>query len=257
MNNPQPKKPKSKLSKVISKLVGGLLFGVVGLLVVFQFVGIMSAAKNNGVPNYGGFQSFRVVTNSMEPTYKVDTMVFIRKIDVKKLNEDDVITFLRTDATAYNDGRGDNLVITHRITDIEIIDGEYYFRTLGDNLFATTCPRTGCTAVNRDYVKSSDIFGVVIGQSMVLGKTNKLLVENPAYIILFVMVPLVVVFSSSLIDLFRQIKARNAEEAASGGESITNESFEALKEQEKLKMMIELEKERMRKELEDGGKHDE
>ncbi len=248
-------KVKKKWQELVSKITGGILFGLVALLIVFQFVGIFTSSRNGGVPNYGGFMSFRVKTDSMQVGNKftVDTMVFIQDVNVDKLKKGDVITFTRKDATAYNDNRGDNLVITHRITDVEEFEGEPAFRTLGDNLNAMTCPAAGCTEANKDYVTADDIFGKVIGENKALGVLNKVMTEQPLVMVGLVLVPLLVVFSSSLVDLIKQLKNEEKEAPVTGwGAENIDHDFEAIKEQEKLKMLIEIEKEKMRRDVAQG-----
>ncbi len=255
-NNKEEKQPKvkKKWQKLVSQITGGVLFGLVALLMVFQFVGIFTASKNGGVPNYGGFMSFRVLTDSMvkDDQFSVDTMVFIQKVSPDKLKVGDVITFTRKDATAYDDNKGDKLIITHRITDIDDFDGKPAFRTLGDNLNAKTCPASGCTAANKDYVTADDVFGKVIGQNKALGVINKVMTEKPLVMAGLVMVPLLIVFSSSLVDLIKQLKSGEKEEVTASGSSGGDGDFEAIKEQEKLKLMIEIEKEKMLRDLAEG-----
>lgn len=253
-------KPKKKWQVLLSKISGGILFALVGLLIVFQFVGVFTASRNNGVPNYGGFMSFRIITDSMEKDNKftVDTMVFIKKVDVYKLEEGDVITFVRTDRNAYGDNAADRdelghpYVITHRITVIEEYNGTRAFRTLGDNLNSIYCNGGQCTAANSDYVKADDIFGKVIGQNKALGVLNRVMTKQPLVMAGLVMVPLLVVFGSSLVDLIKQLKNRDKEEAVLESGSAEDSDFEAIKEQEKLKLMIEIEKEKMRQDLAEG-----
>ncbi len=136
-------------------------------------------------------------------------------------------------------------------------DGSLYFRTLGDNIYAKECPASGCTLEGRgDFVRDTDILGKVVGQSMVLGKFS-LLLANPIFMLIFAMVPLLVVFGSSLADLLKQLKHSGGKE---GGRATMNEQdaeFERIKEQEKLRLLIELEKEKMRKELKEDVKDEE
>lgn len=258
----EEKKVKKSWYKRLSNIGGGILFGLVALLIVFQFVGIATQAKNHGIPNYGGFMSFRVKTNSMEKDKKfnVGTMIFVVKTAPEKLKKGDVITFLRSDKAAYGDNAGaidpftrEPYIITHRITEVEEYNGAPAFRTLGDNLFAQTCPVGGCSyESSRDFVKASDVLGKVIGENRALGYLNKTMTEKPFVMVILVLIPLLFVFSSSLVDLIKQIKAGEKEEALAGGAKEIDGDFEAMKEAEKLRIMIEMEKDRMRQGIVDG-----
>ncbi|MGI6735359.1 MAG: hypothetical protein ACOX3C_04150 [Bacilli bacterium] len=251
-------KKKSRIGKITSVALGVL----VGLLVVLQIVGQATAKNNYGVMRYGNYQALRVLTDSMEPTYKVDTMVIIKRVDPKTLKgptsegalDGDVITFMRNWHGSYETPSSDYLrkIVTHRIMKVEPQpDGSVYFRTLGDNTNATECPASGCTlALNGDWVRDTDILGKVVGKSMVVGKFSKLL-GNPIFMFVFAMIPLFLVFGSSLADLLKQLKHTNASEAEHGKIEGYDADFQSIKEQEKLRLLIELEKEKLKKELEE------
>lgn len=257
-NSEAAPKKKGRIGKITSVVLGA----IVVLLIVLQVVGQSTAKNNHGVMRYGNYQSLRVLTDSMEPTYKVDTMVFVKRVDPKTLKgpssegalDGDVITFVRNYHGSY-DLPGDKRIVTHRIHRIEVqADGRVYFRTLGDNIHAKECPESGCTLEARgDWVRDTDILGKVVGQSMVLGKFSVLL-ANPIFMLVFAMVPLLIVFGSSLMDLLKQLKSTEGSEAAPSGISEQQAEFERIKEQEKLRLLIELEKEKLRKELEEGIK---
>lgn len=257
--NSAPIKPKKK--GLAGKIFGGILAGLVIFILGFQIIGQLGARNNNGIPTYGNYQTFRVLTDSMEPTYKVDTMIFVKKVDVKTLkgpsaegaNDGDVITFIRNYGPSYTIEADIKLTITHRIVKVEPqADGSIYFRTMGDNLNAQTCPASGCSFANADYVRDSDILGKVTGQSMVLGKVSGAL-ANPIVMVVIVVIPLIILFISSLGDLFKELKK---EETVTGEIPSDDAEFHRIKEQEKLKIMIELEKEKIRKELEEAkGEH--
>lgn len=72
-----------------------------------------------------GFQIYTVVSGSMEPTYHVGSLIYVREVDTNTLKVKDPITFKL----------GDNTIATHRI--VEIVPDEqdstkYSFRTKGD-----------------------------------------------------------------------------------------------------------------------------
>lgn len=72
-----------------------------------------------------GFQIYTVISGSMEPTYHVGSLIYVKKVDPSTLKEKDSITF----------ELGDNTIATHRIVEIvpdENNPQEYKFRTKGD-----------------------------------------------------------------------------------------------------------------------------
>mgnify|MGYP002685515674 CR=1 FL=1 len=125
-NSEAAPKKKGRIGKITSVVLGA----IVVLLIVLQVVGQSTAKNNHGVMRYGNYQSLRVLTDSMEPTYKVDTMVFVKRVDPKTLKgpssegalDGDVITFVRNYHGSY-DLPGDKRIVTHRIHRIEHIAG--------------------------------------------------------------------------------------------------------------------------------------
>jgi hypothetical protein len=149
----------------------------------------------------------------------------------------DVLTFYRS----Y-----DNVIVTHRV--IEILpqsDGSIDFKTLGDNLNAQTCPSGGCDPeTNYDYVEGQYVLGKVVAQSYAFGQFFKI-TSNPFAIAIVAVIPLLYIFVSSVVDVVKNAKLK--EDTVEGGELT---EFEALKQREKLRLMIEMEKEQLRKEQE-------
>lgn len=72
-----------------------------------------------------GFQVFTVLSGSMEPTYHVGSLIYVKDVDPYALESGDVITFMLDEDT----------VATHRIVEV-VPDGEddsvIRFRTKGD-----------------------------------------------------------------------------------------------------------------------------
>lgn len=76
-------------------------------------------------PRVFGMHVFTVLSGSMEPSYPVGSLIYVKSVDPFQLKEGDVITFLLDEDT----------VATHRIVDIVPDDEEdsvIRFRTKGD-----------------------------------------------------------------------------------------------------------------------------
>lgn len=249
------KKAAKSVKKIILNIFSGVLIGFVVLVMGMQIYGQATKDKNGGVINYGNFSMFRVLTDSMEPEYKVDTMLFVKKIDPESLKVDDVITFRNNHTTNFTENSSSKKIITHRIAEIVEYDGQIAFWTIGDNLFAETCPPSGCTFAQHDWVLADDIIGVVVAQNMVIGKINVLL-EKPIAMFVLILIPIGLVFVSSLKDLFKQLKQKEVLEGEVVEEAEFDFEFEVMKEKEKMKLLIELEKEKFKKELEEDSKNE-
>ena len=60
-----------------------------------------------------GLKPFAVLSGSMEPTYHVDSLIYVKSVDYKQLQPGDPITFMISQDT----------VVTHRITEV-LVDEE-------------------------------------------------------------------------------------------------------------------------------------
>ena len=95
--------------KTISSLIVILAVALAILMVGLKFIGL---------------QIYTVISGSMEPTYHVGSLIYVKKVDPSTLKVKDPITFELSDKT----------IATHRI--VEIVKDEetntYKFRTQGD-----------------------------------------------------------------------------------------------------------------------------
>ncbi len=237
------KKKRSLFGKILTWVLGSF----VGVLLVIQVAGFISARNNFGVSSFFGYQSFVVLTDSMDPALPVGDGVIVKKVDPETLvpsttpeaKDGDIITFYRT---------GDDLIITHRIIDvIQDGDGSLTFKCLGDNLNAQTCPPAGCTIANADIVGEEYVLGKVIKSSSLLGGTTRFF-SNPITTLFLVLIPLGAVFASSIVDFIKAAKMKPNEETSEQVPT-SSKDFDRIKEQEKLSILKEMEKERLREEI--------
>ena len=70
------------------------------------------------------YQHFVVQTSSMSPSLNPGDLIFIKELDLDKLQKNEIITFY---VDFNRDGKKN--VVTHYFDSIEIIDGVSYFRT--------------------------------------------------------------------------------------------------------------------------------
>ena len=129
------------------------------IMLVISFGLIIQVAvsiKNGEVPSVFGKSVLFVETNSMEDTIMTNDMIFV---DTKAENyhAGDIISFHRPDQQ--------NIIITHRIISVEVIDNVSYYTTLGDNNSFSEDWETNFT---EDY-----IVGKYISKSSFLGGIYK------------------------------------------------------------------------------------
>ena len=73
-------------------------------------------------PDFFGYKTYEIVSRSMENTINKNDIIVVKYVPKTDINENDIIAF---------DNGGE--VITHRIIDIENIDGKIFYTTKGDN----------------------------------------------------------------------------------------------------------------------------
>lgn len=88
--------------KKIWNWISGVLVGLVVLLAI-ALVGV----------RFIGLQPFVVLSGSMEPTYHVGSLIYVKSVDYKELKPGDPITYMISQDT----------VVTHRITEV-LVDEE-------------------------------------------------------------------------------------------------------------------------------------
>ena len=88
--------------KRIWNIAGSVLVGIVVLLAV-ALVGVRLI----------GLKPYVVLSGSMEPTYPVGSLIYVKKADYKELKAGDPITYMLSE----------NTVVTHRITEV-LVDEE-------------------------------------------------------------------------------------------------------------------------------------
>lgn len=101
------------MAKIITKICNALTILI--LICVLAIVGVLL------IPRLAGYETFAVLSGSMEPYYHVGSVVFVDKsVPPEEVKVGDPITFTKTDT----------LVATHRVIDIDSDKRE--FRTKGD-----------------------------------------------------------------------------------------------------------------------------
>lgn len=100
-----------KVTKYILKSISYII-----IILVVAFAMMMVGVKLFGI------QIYTVLSGSMEPEYKVGSLIYVVDTDVNALKENDVITFRITE----------NVIATHRIVEVVNDNDNIKFRTQGD-----------------------------------------------------------------------------------------------------------------------------
>ena len=239
------KKEKSKVRKIIEWVLTGLFVAIFGFASVILIVGTTSKNKNNGVPNFGGYQVLVILTDSMEPQYKVNGAVVVKKIDPSKITVGDNVTFMY-------DVEGNYMPMTHQISEIQApteSDPHWHFEAHGVNTASSQCKTAtgekGDCTYQRQYFTEEALMGKVIGYSMFLGVVFNFMIQ-PWGLLLLLLLPALYLIVSSVIDLVKAAKMDEEEEEKAALEgnnkgalaNLSEEDIKRLKE-EMLNEMVE------------------
>ena len=122
----KPNVPKKKISidKIIKKLWKALGF-IIMILILFISATILTQRFSNNEKAFLGFRIFRVQTGSMVPKYLVGDVILVKQKDTNKIEVGEDVTYFGESGTMKGK------IVTHRVIQIEEIDGERVFHTQG------------------------------------------------------------------------------------------------------------------------------
>ena len=258
----QEKKPKSKLRKAI-EWTGTALLGI-----VFAFVAVCNVAKLLTRNEYGqgtsfGYSSYVVLTNSMEPSYKVKTAIIAYKDDPQKicdmfdeikdlnLEMDDERNINLTFFDAYkgkhptgidsinNQTSPIKAVMTHQMFKYEIDEsktegqGRYIFFVHGINTESENYKPN-----QYQVFTEKELLGRVVQNSVVLGDISQFLTSVWGLFICLLL-PALYLIISSVIDVYKAVKMKEDEEdlvvdtqdGSTSVNEISEEQYEKLKKE--------------------------
>lgn len=119
-SKPKTNTKKSKIMKWVNNIVTGILMI---LLICVATVVVISKASG-GEPEFFGYQLKTVLSGSMEPGIQTGSIIAVEKAVVKTgFEKGDVITFQAEE----------DILITHRITEVVRTGDSVLYRTKGDN----------------------------------------------------------------------------------------------------------------------------
>ena len=207
-----------KISNIISYAFITLLMIIAAFLILYVICGQIAKKRNENPP----FALYTIISPSMEPNIKVFDVVFVKKTNVKKLKEGDIITFYSTN-TFFG-----NTPITHRIVEIlQLPDGEIAFRVKGD---ANSVP-------DEEKVIPSNIIGKVMFKVPKLGKMQYYLASKKGWIIA-ILVPSLLILGYDVFKIIRLLLLKRKLNSYNTENKETIEMIEKEKRQEIINSQI-------------------
>lgn len=223
----KPQKDKSKAKKIksiIEWVVTGVFVSAALVLVGFK---IYSTKTNKSM---FGSQYPVVLTDSMEPDYKVKDVLVVKEVDPATIKEGDDVTFY-WDLT----GKGDVYPMTHRVKSIEYFanaeenDGYHYtIVTHGINTKSNQCGiPEGCDLTWQTQTFHEDVLiGKVMRKSWFLKA-----VTSVWGLILLILLPCLYIMTTTVVDAFKKLEEADKEAelaAIAAGEKPANDPLAGL-----------------------------
>lgn len=184
--------------KYLSTIFSWALFTyllLIAAFLVYYFITVKIINKDEVSPP---ISIYTIISGSMVPTIDVYDVVINVKIDSPKdIKEGDIITFISQSSVSKN------LTVTHRIKDIQIVNGEYQYTTQGDNnVMEDSAPAT---------------FNNVIGKAILripqLGRVQTFIASRFGWLVVVILPALYVILKDvvKLVRIGRIQKESNAE----------------------------------------------
>ena len=98
---------------------------ILTIAIIFVSIIIVVQKVTNNQESFLGFRIFRVQTGSMIPKYQIGDVILVKEVDTDKIQIGDDVTY------EGNTGTMNGMLVTHRVVDIEEVDGKRVFHTQG------------------------------------------------------------------------------------------------------------------------------
>ena len=199
-----------RILKIISSAIFIVLVLIIVLLLLY-IVRVRFMANNNQLGEVR-MNFYTILTQSMYPTIKAGDVVITYKEDTGSYRSGDVITFV----SRANGG----ITVTHRVLDVYLNNGNYSYKTKGDNN----------NTEDREFVDDSDVLGKVVLKIPKAGYFQQFMVSKTGWIVA-VLLPCLGVVIYDILKIFKATARKSKTIIAK-----TKETDEARK---KLKEVIE------------------
>lgn len=168
------------IKKIFFTLVNLISVLVIAAAVVVLLTVVLT--KPGEAPQIGGYTVLRITTGSMEPEYKIDTLILVKNVEPDTIKSNDVISFYSKDPAL------DGAVNTHRVVEVEKDGDHWIYTTKGD----------ANNVADAYTVDAKYLIGKVVASSLLLGKLARL-VSNPLIFIPIILIPLAIILISNIV----------------------------------------------------------
>ena len=111
--------------KGLLSIIWNIISKIITVIIIFICIIIVVQKVTNNKEAFLGFRIFRVQTGSMIPKYNIGDVILVKEKDIDKIKVGDDVTY------KGESGSVKGLLVTHRVIDIEEVEGKKAFHTKG------------------------------------------------------------------------------------------------------------------------------
>ena len=177
-----------KVFNRISKIISSALFVILMLIIALIIIYIVRIKVLAGSGRLGEVRTnfYTILTQSMYPKIEAGDIIITYKNDDNVYNVGDIITFVSSSSAS------NGITITHRVIEVSTLNGEYYYRTKGDNN----------NTADSTPVKANNVIGRVVFRIPKAGYIQQFLVSRTGWIVAIVL-PCVGIVIYDILKIFR------------------------------------------------------
>lgn len=199
----------NRIGKIISSAIFIVLMMIIVLIVIY-LVRVKLLANNDKLGEVRT-NFYTIVSQSMYPTIEAGDIVITYRNDNNNYNVGDIITFVSTSSVS------NGVIITHKVVEVVSLNGEYFYRTKGDNN-STPDPT---------LVDSKNVIGKVIFRVPKAGFIQQFLVTKTGWIVAIVL-PCCGIIIYDILKMFRVMSKKKKKQLPENDQ--TKRAREQLKE---------------------------
>lgn len=189
-----------------SKIISSAVFVILMCLLVIILAYVLRVRYLSSHDRLGEIKInfYTILTQSMYPSIKAGDVIITYKADNNEYNVGDVITFVSPS------GSSGDLTITHRVSELYSLNGEYSYRTKGDN---------NSTADNI-IVPAKNVLGRVVFRIPKAGYIQQFLVSKFGWIAMIV-IPSLGIIIYDFLKMFKLISRKTRKKKMSDDSQVT------------------------------------
>ena len=173
------------LDNKIFKIFMGIIKTIVWISAVLIVVVIITQRVFDNKMSIANYRIFTVATGSMIPVYNISDVIIVGDKDFSKIKVGDDLVYEGKE-DSYN-----GKIITHRVIDVQLKDGVYYYTTKGVN-----------NPLEDPIVSQDQVYGVVIYKAVLLSFFSHILNNTYGFYFL-IFVPIALLIFLEILDFIK------------------------------------------------------